>query len=111
MKDAAGRLNDARSPRFARRRGGQIGTPAPRLRGGCAVIDPAGRAHPAVCVVERTTNAMRRGTMSDYDALQRWIYELRAELAGCRMSRREREKAQTELAALVARAEAARSSP
>ncbi|HYN39965.1 MAG TPA: hypothetical protein VES39_12010 [Rhodospirillales bacterium] len=49
--------------------------------------------------------------MSDYDALQRWIYELRAELAGCRMSRREREKAQAELAALVARAEAARPSP
>jgi len=101
MTDADDRLNDAWSPNFAAR-ATKSAPPRPASGGGSAVVDPSPRARPATVVFERKTQP-KEATMND-QAIDQSIQELRAELAGSILSRRERANACRQLARLQAEA-------
>jgi hypothetical protein len=73
----------------------KIGSPAPPLRGACGVVDPARLA---------MTSAFRLSTRKETTMITLYdhIQELRAELRGCRFTRRERAAVEAELAKAVA---------
>ena len=103
MTGADGRVDDARfppiSPAKARTKSAP---PRPASGGGSAVVDPSPRARPATAVFERKTQP-KEATMR-YQTIQQSILELRAELAGSLLSRKERRDALAELARLEAEA-------
>ena len=86
----------AQGARFARqlsRSLDKIGSPAPRWRGAFGVLEPARSG-----IVRASVFKRKERTMTLYDHIQ----ELRAELRGCRMTRRERACVDADLAKALA---------